>query len=170
VEQSEVLRADGYKRHGTTIEWLVKEKGFTAFWDYYVWCHPENEADCLLPDPELRQFIEKLPCSSSILTNSPGFHAQRVIKKLGFEGLFERVFDIESNEHKGKPHASAYQRVLKTLGFKPEETLFIDDFPVYVEGYLAIGGKGLLLDELGRYPDYPHERIKDLREIMFYLA
>jgi putative hydrolase of the HAD superfamily len=163
-------REDGLKRYGTTIEWLTCEKGFTAVADYHVYDYPENEADSLPPDPELRRFLENLPCPCSILTNSPGFHADRFIKKLGLEGIFLHVFSLESNDLKGKPHASAFRRALDTLSLKPEEALFVDDAPRYVEGYLNIGGMGILLDELDTYADYPHARIKNLKELARFLG
>ena len=156
---------DGFKRCGTTIEWLTSEKGFTAVDDYHAYTHPFDEAEPLLPDPQLRSFLENLPCPCSILTNSPDFHADRVIKKLELEGIFQQIFDIKYNNHMGKPHASAFYRALEVLGLQPEEVLFVDDLPRYVEGYLAIGGRGILLDELDAHTDYPHQRIKSLYEL-----
>ena len=158
------------KRYGTTLEWLGSEKGFTDRDKFLSFVHPENEADCLKPDPELRKFLTELPCPCSVLTNSPGFHAERIIKKLELQGVFQRVFDIESNGFRGKPHASAFNRALDALGRKVEEVLFVDDAPRYVSGYLALGGRGLLLDELAEHKNYPHEKIKSLREITRFLG
>ena len=169
-EESEPLRKEGYKRHGTTIEWLTEEKGLIDKAEYFAYVHPENEIDLLPPDPELRPFLESLPCPCSILTNSPLFHAERVIKKLKLEGFFQQVFDIEANGYRGKPHPSSYGRALDTFALKPEEVLFIDDSPRYVKGYLALGGRGLLLDEREIHKDYPHERIKRLSELTGFLG
>ena len=156
-------------QYGTTLEWLIAEKGFTDTADYFAYIHPENEADSLPPDPELRRFIENLPYPCSILTNSPLFHAERIIRKLGLEGLFNRIFDIESNGLKGKPDASAFRRALDALGLKPEEVLFVDDTPRYVEGFLALGGRGILFDERDDHTNYPHDRIKNLTELTRFL-
>jgi len=160
---------EGRKKYGTTIEWLTSEKGFTAVDEYHVFVHPENEADSLLPDPKLRRFLESLPCPCSILTNSPGFHADRIIKKMELEGVFRSIFDIYFNNLVSKPSAAAYMRVLDTLALKPQEVLFIDDIKSYVEGYHALGGKGILLDELDIHTDYPHHRIKSLYELKRFL-
>jgi putative hydrolase of the HAD superfamily len=168
-EECEPVWRAGLKTYGTTLEWLIEEKGFTAKDEYYAYIHPDNEADSLKADPELRRFIKGLPCRSSILTNSPLFHAERIIKKLELEGVFQNVFAIEEHGLKGKPHASFFYRVLDCLGLKPDETLFIDDIPRYVEGYITIGGKGLLFDERNKYTWYSHERIKDLRELSGFL-
>jgi len=169
-EESDRLREEALRNYGTTVEWLINERGFTAFDKYEAYIHPEDEADSLPPDPELRRFIEALPCPSSVLTNAPGFHADRIIKKLGLEGLFRWVFDIQNIGLKGKPQASAYRKALDTLELKAEEVLFIDDKPLYVEGYLALGGRGILLDETDMHRDYPGERVKDLRELTRFLT
>jgi len=168
-EECEPIWRAGLKTYGTTLEWLIEDKGFTAKDEYYAYIHPENEADSLKADPELRSFIESLPCRSSVLTNSPLFHAERIIKKLELEGVFQNVFAIEENGLKGKPHASFFYRALGCLGLQPGQALFIDDIPRYVEGYIAIGGKGLLLDERDRYTWYTHERIKSLKELSEFL-
>ena len=169
IEQAMVERHKMIGNYGTTLEWLMAEKGFTDV-DYYMHkLHPDNEADILPPHPELRDFLESLPCPCSILTNSPGFHADRVIKKMGLEGIFRKVFDIESNNFKGKPHAAAFWRALEALGLSPNETMFIDDHPRYVEGFLALGGRGILFDENDIHKEYPRDRIKDLRELTRFL-
>lgn len=168
-EEAERLWRDGLRRHGTTIEWLMYEKGFKAFEEYQAFIHPENEADSLLPDPELRSFLESFPCPCSILTNAPRFHADRVLKKLELEGIFQHIFDIVGNGLEGKPKPSSFRRALEGLGLTHNEVLFVDDIPRYVEGYLVLGGRGLLLDELDIHKKYPYERIRNLWELDRYL-
>jgi len=155
VEQAMVARGKTIGRYGTTLEWLMAEKGFTDIDEYMHALHPE-----------LRRFLESLPCPCSILTNSPGFHAERIIKKMELEGIFRHVFDIESNGYRGKPHPAAYHRALEAIGRAPDEVLFIDDRRQYAEGFLAIGGNALLFDEEDAHGDYPHGRIKDLKELV----
>jgi putative hydrolase of the HAD superfamily len=58
---------------------------------------------------------------------------------------------------------------LEILGVGVETVLFIDDVPRYVEGFLALGGKGLLLDETNHWLNYPHPRIRRLEEITGYI-
>ena len=168
-EECEAPWREALKRYGTTLEWLTVDKGYTDIDAYLAYLHPEYEADSLSPDPDLKSFLENLPCPCSVLTNSPLFHAERVLKKLGIEGVFEGVFAIEFNGFRGKPHASAFHRTLDSLGLKPEDALFIDDIPRYVQGYLDIGGRGILLDELEKHKNYPHERIGNLRELTRYI-
>ena len=168
-KECEALRKEALKKFGTTLEWLIFERGFTDVSGYYAHVHPENEADSLPPDPDLRRFLETLPCQCSVLTNSPLFHAERIINKLELNGVFYRVFSMDDFNHRGKPNASAYNKVLNTLGLSPNEALFIDDIPRYVKGYIDLGGKGILLDETDSHKNYPNVKIKSLKEITRFL-
>jgi FMN phosphatase YigB (HAD superfamily) len=78
-------RSAGTTRYGTTLEWLIHEKGFTDIDGYYAAVHPVQQT------------------------------------------------------------------------------------PRYVEGCLALGGAGLLLDERDAHPDFPHPRIRRLRELTAFL-
>jgi putative hydrolase of the HAD superfamily len=168
-EEAVRQRRENIQIYGTTLEWLVAEKGLTDIEDYYRVIHPEGEADSLSPNPQLRNFLQTLSLPMAILTNSPREHADRVIERLAIGDLFTHIFDIRWNQLKGKPAPEVFYRVLDTLGTKPETTLFIDDMPRYVKGYLEIGGKGLLFDEEDAYPDYPHDRIRTLPELITFL-
>jgi len=44
-----------------------------------------------------------------------------------------------------KPHPETFEFVLRQTGFKPEETLFVDDTPGHVRGAQSIGMQGLVL-------------------------
>jgi putative hydrolase of the HAD superfamily len=160
----ERIRAGGY---GTTLEWLVAEKGFDpqTVDDYLGFIHPENDADSLSPDPALASFLASLDIPMAIMTNSAREHALRVVEKLGIGNFFPSIFDIRFHRLKGKPHAEAFNRVLEALGTTAERCLFVDDVKIYVEGYRALGGPGVLFDELDEHPDFPGPRIRAIKEI-----
>jgi putative hydrolase of the HAD superfamily len=162
-------RRERLQAYGTTLEWLVAEKGLTDIEAYYRATHPVGEADSLPWNPQLRSFLQTLPVPLAILTNSPREHADRILNKLAISDLFTHIFDMRWNQFKGKPAPEVFYRALNTLGTKPETTLFIDDTPRYVKGYLEIRGKGLLLDEEDAYPDYPYDRIRSLPELTAFL-
>ncbi|HXR11727.1 MAG TPA: HAD family hydrolase [Gaiellaceae bacterium] len=63
---------------------------------------------------------------------------------------------------KTKPHASIFRAVLDLLEVRPEETVMIGDtVGDDVEGARAIGMQAILLDRMGRYPEF-EPRIEDL--------
>ncbi|MDR0624432.1 MAG: HAD-IA family hydrolase [Treponema sp.] len=158
-------RAERIGDYGTTLEWLVAERGFTGIEEYFAAVHPGDEADSLLPDPALRNLLEKIPQPKAILTNSPREHADRILDKLKISGLFTHIFDIRGNGLKGKPRPEAFFRAFHAMGAAPGEVLFVDDIPAYVEGCRALGGRGVLLDENNAYPAYPHPKIRALGEL-----
>jgi putative hydrolase of the HAD superfamily len=157
------------QEYGTTLEWLIAEKGFTGIEEYFAAVHPPGEVDGLSPDPALRAFLEGIPLPKAILTNAPAEHAKRVLDKLEINGVFTHLFDIRQFAFFGKPNAQVFNRVLETIGAAAQEVLYIDDNPRYVNGFLALGGSGLLLDENNVHGDYPHPKIAALRELTRYL-
>jgi putative hydrolase of the HAD superfamily len=169
LEDAMAERRKGTDNYGTTLEWLMAEKNFTDVEDYYRKIHPEDEADSLKPDPELRDFLGSLPCPKAILTNSPIEHANRVLARLELGNIFTHVFDMRWNNLKGKPSPEVFRRALAVLGQKPEEVLFIDDYPKYAAGYTAIGGRGVLFDELDEHPDFSGKHIRNLKELTAFL-
>ena len=170
-EEVEKIRAKIIREYGysTTIEWLMAEKGFTDIESYYAVINPEDEADSLPPDPELGEFLASLPLPKAVLTNSSMEHADRVLEKLGIRNHFDHVFDIRFNNFKGKPHKEAFFRVLDAMNAEPASTLFVDDYPEFIEGFLKLGGKAVLMDEFDRYSDLPYNRIKNIKQIKDYL-
>ncbi|MCL1815790.1 MAG: HAD-IA family hydrolase [Treponema sp.] len=157
-------------KYGTTLEWLRAEMGFpdSELAGYFACLHPEDEADNLVPDPGLRPFLlslASLGISMGILTNSVLEHAQRILNKLGVADIFPIIFDMWKNDLKGKPDAGMYRQVLKELGVEAPSCLLVDDVPFYIEGFCAIGGTGVYLDEDDNHPEFPGLRIRKLEEL-----
>ncbi|HNX73992.1 MAG TPA: HAD-IA family hydrolase [Spirochaetales bacterium] len=165
LDETAVVRREGSRRYGTTLEWLMAEKGFKDPEAYFRAVHPEDEIEGLAPDPQLKRLLESLPYEKAILTNSPSEHAERVLKALGVEQYFLSITDIRSNGLKGKPHAEAYFRALEENNFDLDTTIYVDDLPKYVKGYMDLGGKAILKDEANRYEDSGVKRIHALEDL-----
>ena len=166
ADEAAQVRRQAVTTYGSSLAWLMAEKGFTDIDGYYAAIHPPGEEANLPADPKLRVFLENLYLPYAILTNSPREHTDRILAKLGVADLFTHIFDMRWNNLVGKPHPGAFQRALEVLGTSPEETLFVDDYPSYVEGYLKIGGVGVLMDEEDRHPDVPYPRVQSLEEVL----
>ncbi len=67
--------------------------------------------------PDLRHFVEKVWCIGDAFD----------------------VIVISAEVGMAKPHPRIYRLVLERLGMAPEETVFIDDFPVNVEAARQVG-------------------------------
>jgi putative hydrolase of the HAD superfamily len=170
VDDARAFRHERAKKYGTTLEWLIAEQGFSDTESYFAAVHPDGEEYCIEADPELGPLLDALPLRKAVLTNSPSEHAHRVLRKLGIADRFEAVYDIRFNSFRGKPHAEAYRRACDALGVPVEQTLFIDDLPKYVRGFLDIGGRALLVDESGRFADEGLPRLRRLAELPALVA
>jgi putative hydrolase of the HAD superfamily len=171
-EEATALRRDLSRRYGTTLAGLIAEHGLTDAEGYLEFCHPVEVERYLQPDPSLAVALSSLSLPKSILTNSPREHAERILDFLGIRDHFQRIYDIRFSGLKGKPHEDTYRDVLADLGCAAADVLFIDNRRDYLEGFQALGGLVLLLEErgaavgpeVGRLP-----RISAVRELPAYL-
>ena len=144
LEGAAQLRAENIIHYSTTLEWL-RAAGMKDVEGFLAHVHPDNEADELLPQPALRDFLISLNMPMSILTNAPHEHADRVLAKLGVADLFEAVTDIRDANFNGKPYPDAYFAALKKVGCTIDDTLFLDDMQKYTDGWQALGGTAILI-------------------------
>lgn len=165
VQEAMKYRREHAKPYGTTLEWLMREKGFAEPERYFSFIHPEGEEDCLAPDHVLRLMLNEIPLPKAVLTNAPMDHARRILGRLGIADCFVGVYDIWFNNLLGKPNRDAYLRVLKAADFALDGTLFIDDLPKYVKGYVDLGGQAILKDEMNRFSNLPCRRIATIYEL-----
>ena len=66
MERAVELRKERIIHYSTTLEWL-RDEGLTDIEGFLAHVHPENEADELLEQPGLRDFLLSLPYPKSIL-------------------------------------------------------------------------------------------------------
>lgn len=150
-ERALELRNVGVPRYGTTLAWLRGDHGYTDVQAFFREAHPEDISAVLPPDPQPASVVRQLGMPYAILTNAPRVHAERVLRHYGLWDDAEHVFDIESNGLVGKPHEQAYRTALHTIGVSPDDVVFVDDVPLYLEPFRAMGGMVVLVDEDGRY-------------------
>ena len=144
MEKAIELRRERIIHYSTTLEWLRSE-GMTDVEGFMAHVHPDNEADELLPQPGLRDFLLSLPLPMSVLTNAPHEHADRVLEKLGIADLFVSVTDIRDANFFGKPYPDAFEAALRKAGSSVQDTLFLDDMQKYTDGWAAMGGTAVLI-------------------------
>jgi putative hydrolase of the HAD superfamily len=165
-EEAWALREKRGRQFGTTLEWLQTEHGLGGAdrleraHEYLRFVHPAHEAGEVDFDPRLRPFLQGLRLPMTILTNSPVFHAERVLRVLRIEDLFLGIWDIVKSDLRGKPHPDAYAGALSLSGYSMEDTLFADDYGKYVKGYMDLGGRAVLVSakagEIEKAPGAPH--------------
>ncbi len=122
-----VERSRLFHSYGTTLRGLVAEYGIDdVFFLDYVHDIPINEY--LSANPRLRETISDFKQRRIIFTNASLDHANRVVKALGIEDLFEQVIDIVAIKPWCKPQAEAFSTALEIAKvYNPAECIMIDD-------------------------------------------
>lgn len=138
------LRHKNVPYYSTTLEWL-RSRGLTDVEGYFAKVHPDNEADELAYDKDLRSFLQSIEQKKIVLTNAPREHADRVLEKLKIADLFSAVVDIRACGLLGKPYANSYKIALEKCGGTIDDTIFLDDQYKYTDGFEALGGTALLV-------------------------
>jgi epoxide hydrolase-like predicted phosphatase len=88
----------------------------------------------------LVEFIRPLRADykTAILTNTPSEMRAMLTHWFHLDHEVDTMI-ISSEEHMQKPQPEIFQRALNRLGVQPQEALFVDDEPRYVEGARALG-------------------------------
>lgn len=143
-------------------EWLELDRGTLSYEDAiekFAEIIPEerenleklfknNIMDCLVPIEENIQVLKKLKEKGYNLFVLSNFH-RPAFEQIQNDWEFFNEFDggvISCYCHFLKPNPRIYELLLAKYGLTPEETLFIDDTKVNVEGAEKIGITGIHLD------------------------
>ncbi|TFG62024.1 MAG: HAD family hydrolase [Gemmatimonadales bacterium] len=154
TEEAAQLRKQSRDNHGTTLAWLIGDHGLTDVESFLEAVHPADLSGWLDDDMvrDIQNTLSQIDLQASILTKSPGEHAERVLSRLGIRGRFDYVFDLRHNGFQGKPARAAYTRALAKIGVEAEHTLFVDDVIQYLLPFRELGGRIVHMSPSARTP------------------
>lgn len=120
------------------------------------------------PFPETRSVLESLQERNfrlGIISNAwPSL--DRMYRELGFLDFFE-VFVIASQIGCCKPDERIFLTAIRQMELPPEDLLFVDDWPGYVQKANEMGMKGVLIDRNGENTHTPGmNRIESLDQLV----
>lgn len=159
-----------YKNYGTTMAGLSAE-GFSFDHDeYHEYVHGRLPYHNLHPDPVLRDLLRSMPQRKFIFTNADKAHADKVLKALGLEDVFEGIIcfgtfnspakDIQvcqgANDDVNikfdtsvpivcKPAIECFQEAIQLMQLNPSKTLFFDDSARNIFGGKTVGLQTVLV-------------------------
>lgn len=124
-DEARALQHGYFKEHGTTLAGLMINHGLEpkAFLDEVH----DVSMDKLVPSPELRAAIARLPGRRLIFTNGSLGHAERVLAHLNLRDLFSEIFAIETADYVPKPSLSTFDKICKLHAIDPPMTAFFED-------------------------------------------
>lgn len=101
--------------------------------------------ECAIIDKGVLDIITELKKSVTVglLSNAPPDFEQRILNRDNLWGYFTDTF-ISSDRMLAKPDPAFFYLALNEMGFKAEETVFIDDNPRNIEAATKLGIKAIL--------------------------
>jgi len=139
IGQVTTVRKALFHEYGTTLRGLQILYNVDPH-DYLKFVHDIPIQQYLQPAPQLRAALEAVPHRKVIFTNADFSHAQRVIRALGLDGLFDKVIDIIDVMPFCKPQPEAFGKAFEHLGITdPALCALFDDSPRNIRTARALG-------------------------------
>ncbi|BFZ57349.1 Putative suppressor of disruption of TFIIS [Savitreella phatthalungensis] len=158
ADEAQKLHSFYYRHYGLALRGLVRHHKVNAM-DYNAQVDAALPLDDLLkPNPQLRELllrIDRSKCKLWIFTNAYITHAERVLRLLDLEGIFEGITYCDYNDpHMAcKPYAEFYHQVMRDAGLDPARDayrcLFVDDSKSNVDGAVRVGWRHVLFYDEG---------------------
>ena len=157
------LREQYFKMYGTTLRGL-QERHNVDKEEFLAYVHDLPLQEYLTPNPVVREVIACLPTRNLIFTNADVPHAQRVLRALQLEDLFEIVVDVHAVTPYCKPMPESFA-IAMDLADEPDPRIcvMIVDLPRTTRAALSVGMASLLYgcndpteDASGVFTDWTH--------------
>lgn len=150
-EAARAVQKRYWRDYGTTLNGLMSnhQVDLHAFLDFVH----DIDHDVLAPDPVLAERIGKLEGRRLVYTNGSMKHAERVIDRLGLNGLFHDLFDIAAADFTPKPQRAAFDRFTGYFGINPSGAAMFEDSARNLETAAAIGFTTVLVRAPIHIPD-----------------
>lgn len=127
--RGEITSREFYKYAAESFNAPVKYKDFCRYWNDIFW---ENEG----MEDVLKRLKKNYPLY--LISNTNKLHFDHIKENFKILRHFKRTFPSHEVGHR-KPDPEIYQKVLKAIKLKPEQTVFVDDIEKFVDGARAVG-------------------------------
>ncbi len=139
-DEIEAIRKNYITNYGTTLRGLIIHHNVDT--DHYLqYVHDIPISILIKRDLKLRNLLKNININKVIFTNGSEDYAKKVLRALGVEDYFSRIFDIQFCQYKPKPHPESYERVLRALNAEGRECIMVDDME---ENLIVARGFGIL--------------------------
>ena len=161
-DEARALQKRYLHEHGTTLAGLMAHHGIAP--EPFLTEVHDIALDSLEPDPALAAGLARLPGRRLVFTNGDARHAERILKKLQIEQLFEDVFHIASADYIPKPRPETFARMVERHAVAPRQAAFFEDSERNLAPAAEIGMTTVLVGphaQLSR-ADFVHYRTAEL--------
>tara|TARA_B100001093_G_scaffold235707_1_gene225927 strand:+ start:329 stop:910 length:582 start_codon:yes stop_codon:yes gene_type:complete len=134
-----------YKTYGTTLYGLIKFYGIEPR-EFLDFVH-DVELSKIKKCSELDNKIKNLPGEKIIFTNGDFNWAKKMLKALGLEKNFHKIFDIIKANYIPKPKKRTYLNLIRDFNILPEKAIFFEDTEKNLEPAFKLGITTVHIDE-----------------------
>ncbi|GGL71209.1 pyrimidine 5'-nucleotidase [Wenxinia marina] len=166
--EADRLRADYWRRYGTTLAGLMAEHGVDPA-PYLTDVH-EIDLGHLAPDPALAAAIARLPGRRIVYTNGSEPYARRVLAARGLTDCFDAIYGVEHANFLPKPEQAAFEAVFALDGLSPSEGAMFEDDPRNLAAPHAMGMRTVLVGPQAHLHDHIHHHTSDLAGFLSQLT
>lgn len=161
-DSARALQKSYFHEHGTTLAGLMANHGIDpqAFLDEVH----EVSMDRLVPDADLRAAVARLPGRRLVFTNGGSRHAERVLRRLEIDDLFEAVFHLEAADFVPKPNLATYHALTSRHAVEPNRSAFFEDSEKNLKPAFEIGMTTVMVGPKAEASnaDFVHHRTRHL--------
>ena len=140
-----------WREYGTTLNGLMSNHD-VDLGDFLDFVHDVDHS-VITPNPELAGHVAALEGQRVVFTNGSRKHAEKVIDRLGLNGLFNDLYDIEAAQYLPKPHRESFDRFTRHFGINPRRSVMFEDSPANLATAADMGFTTVLIRAGAEDPD-----------------
>lgn len=140
-----------WREYGTTLNGLMSNHD-VDMGDFLDFVHDVDHS-VITPNPELAGHVAALEGKRVVFTNGSRKHAEKVIDRLGLNGLFDDLYDIEAAQFLPKPHRASFERFTRHFDITPHSAVMFEDSPANLETAADMGFTTVLIRASAEDPD-----------------
>ncbi len=160
------LRKRYIKEYGSTLLGLKAEFKIDPE-EYLLFVHNIDVDKFIKREEKLKNLLSTLPGEKLVITNSPLFHAENVLKTLGIHEIFSGIYDIKFMDYLGKPYTTSIKKVILSANINIKDSIFIDDSFENVISAKYLGFKAIFVRKIENFKDYYEEVLfPEIRRIL----
>ena len=159
-ELARELRQEYIRKYGSTLRGLMIHYNLNPE-EYLEYVHDVGVEEKLTPNPALAALLNSIPMEKAIFTSGHRPHAQKVLRCLGVEPYFHRIFDITFTHYIPKPNPEPYRQILEFLSMDGENCLMIEDLVSNLKPAKDLGMATVLVGEGGSAGESERDGIID---------
>jgi len=164
------LRRHYWHRYGATLLGLMRHHATDP--KHFLWHTHQFPAleRMLVPEPQLRATIRRLPGRKYVFSNSPVHYSRAVLRALSIADLFQDVFSIEQTRYRPKPDSYGFLRLCRVNHLKPHRCIMVEDSIENLRTASRLGMKTVWVSRSARVPDFVDVGVTNLMQLPRRLA